>query len=130
MTDGVLLEVEIPGEFAECVWPNSRCHWGMKAAHARRMRDLARIWTRQVTPHEDYRLPAEVPLSVQWTIVLGKGKRQRDIDNTIAACKPLMDGIFDVLEADDKRVTQVGVRWERGTESGIKCRIASLGTRG
>jgi len=83
-----------------------------------------------VTPHEDYRLPTEVPLSVQWTIVLGKGKRQRDIDNTIAAGKPLMDGIFDVLEADDKRVTQVGVRWERGTESGIKCRIASLGTRG
>jgi hypothetical protein len=71
-----------------------------------------------------------VPLAVQWTIVLGKGQRQRDIDNTIAACKPLMDGIFESLGADDRRVTQVGVSWERATSSGIRCRISLIGTDG
>jgi len=130
VTDGVLLEVAIPREISYCCWPNSRCHWRAKAEDTQAMRTVARYCAADVLAMTPVTVPPAGPLSVQWTIVLGKGKRQRDIDNTIAACKPLMDGIFDVLEADDKRVTQVGVRWERGTESGIKCRIASLDTRG
>lgn len=128
--DGLLLEVNIPREIARCCWPNTRCHYMAKATDMQAMRTVARYCAADVLAVAPVNIPPAVPLAVQWTIVLGKGQRQRDIDNTIAACKPLMDGIFESLGADDRRVTQVGVSWERAETSGIRCRVSLIGTGG
>ena len=94
-----LITVEIPGDIPECCWPNSRCHWAARAREVAMMRDVSRLvadsYLSQNRP--PVTLDAVSFVKVTWHHTLGKHKRQRDIDNTIAATKPIQDGVFDAL---------------------------------
>ncbi len=120
-----LITVEIPGDIPECCWPNSRCHWAARAKEVAMMRDVSRLVADSYLSQN--RLPVTLDavsfVKVKWHHTLGKHKRQRDIDNTIAATKPIQDGVFDALGLDDRLVRELEVTWSRGIESSTRMTV-------
>lgn len=65
-----------------------RLHWGQRArlAHAART-EAVKAWL------ADYRPEATVPVDVR--LIVRTSGRTMDQDNLIAACKPILDGLFN-----------------------------------
>lgn len=78
--------------------PNSRVHWSKRAAATKAARTAAFYLTRAavtIKPTWD-----RVRLSVTFC---PPNARRRDLDNCIASCKGIFDGISDALGIDDSR---------------------------
>ena len=82
--------------------PNARVHFQVKAQYAKN----ARFEGRLIALSEKFKLPASVPL--QMTVVIRPPTRRHyDMDNILASCKPAIDGIMSVTDADDKQIKRV-----------------------
>jgi len=79
--------------------PNARVHFHAKAAAAK----LARGDAYWLTRHRDLR-PANDDGEILLQITFHPpDKRKRDLDNMLAASKPLIDGIADAMCVNDQR---------------------------
>lgn len=78
--------------------PNARVHWATKASVAKVYR-TGTFW----------QVRAVVPKKLEWEKVCVSytfhppDKRRRDLDNLIASCKALSDGISDAIGIDDSK---------------------------
>lgn len=99
-----------------CLSPNARCHRLRKADRARELRAAAKLAAVSEINGGGPAgaLPAAGPLWLDLCVLWPKGKRPLDFDNAVASAKPLCDGIFDALGADDRRVAGVALR--QGTD--------------
>lgn len=102
---------------AECA-PNRRRHWRVVSRAAREAREEATKATRIALNNGEPGLSAfcgyvgDVVMDIE---VAWHGRRTgMDEDNLITACKPLRDGVADVLWGDDRRVRVGDVRQTRG----------------
>lgn len=81
--------------------PNSRSHWAPKSTATRRARDDAYIVTLSAMWG---RAKPDVTGDVAMTWTFHPPRKGRfDMDNAIARCKALQDGIADALGVDDNR---------------------------
>ena len=96
--------------------PNSRLHWAVKARAVKSTKDeigwLAKAagWTCYHKPMQKARISYEFHL---------KDNRRRDLDNLLASCKSLVDGLVDVgvLADDDSKHLEIGsVKCIQGTK--------------
>lgn len=116
MRDGnVALSVEIPTELTSCLRPNSRCHWRRKAREVQTARETARLAAVDAINRGMYarRLPDEGDIGLNITVWHKRRSTLMDADNALASCKSLIDGVFDALGANDKRVTEFAVKQHR-----------------
>ncbi|MGI9253089.1 MAG: hypothetical protein ACR2J8_05035 [Thermomicrobiales bacterium] len=121
--------VTIPGPILDCLSPNARCDRHLKADAIGLARRAAYLWTREalIAGGGTSPLAAEGDLAVQWLIEHSGRARPRDFDNLVASMKPYLDGIFDGLATDDRRVAAVMVRQRAGAaESRVTCRVSVL----
>ena len=81
--------------------PNSRGHWGKRAAAAKVARAEAHIRARAAGWRAD-QLPAATRLHI-WIDGYPADKRRRDADGLLSSLKPWLDGIADALGIDDRR---------------------------
>lgn len=87
--------------------PNSRLHWAVKARAVRSAKEeigwLAKVagWSSDDKPMQKAKISYEFHL---------KDKRHRDLDNLMASCKSLVDGLVDVgvLLYDDSKHLEIG----------------------
>lgn len=78
--------------------PNARGHWAKKAKAAKAYRYDCFILATQQKLRVDWDGPITVCLTFH-----PPDKRKRDLDNLIAACKSLLDGVADALGVNDSR---------------------------
>ena len=80
--------------------PNWRGHWAKKAPATKRYKLACWALAREA------RLvaPAEGPINLRIEFV-PPDRRPRDLDNMLASCKAMLDGIADALRVNDKRFT-------------------------
>lgn len=80
--------------------PNARQHWSALARHKKRAKAAAFVIARsagKVPP-----IPPSAPLSVSM-LFAPPTKARRDLDNLLASCKAMLDGIAEALGVDDSR---------------------------
>lgn len=103
---------------AECA-PNRRRHWRVVSRAAREAREEAVKATRMalnngepsLSAYCDY--PGDVVMDIE--VAWHGHRRGMDADNLVAACKPLRDGVADVLwDGQDGHVRVGQVRQTRG----------------
>jgi crossover junction endodeoxyribonuclease RusA len=91
----------------ECQWPakelnpNRRPFWRVVAKHRKAQRDAAHYSTLAAIPVEVRRKLSRcrpLPVSLRF---LPPNKMRRDVDNLLASCKGMLDGIADALQTDD-----------------------------
>ncbi len=86
--------------------PNNHAAWQVKESARQTAKDtgfvLARAFYEPFAPGDDYhaRLTFCPP-----------DKTRRDLDNLLASCKPLMDGICGGLQIDDSQIKRITVEW-------------------
>lgn len=74
--------------------PNARVHWAVKSKHAKQMKQMAWAITMQAKPN--------ITDGVRLEITFLPPTAQRfDIDNCLARCKSLIDGISLAIGIDD-----------------------------
>lgn len=85
--------------------PNARPHWARKAKATKAARLAASLMAKEIG-----RIDAE---AVKVTCIFSPPpiKRNRDLDNLIAACKPYFDGIADAIGIDDSRFQHQAPVW-------------------
>lgn len=90
-----------------CPWPakelnpNRRVFWRRVAQHRKAQRDAAHYATLAAVPPEVRRcLSKRRPLRVRLEFV-PPNRMRRDLDNLLAACKGMLDGVADALQTDD-----------------------------
>ena len=113
MRDGpiVLYLDEVPAVPGRCLSINSKCHFHKRNEQAQELRTALRLATSSALAKLGRNpVPMKGDLGIEWTIWLAKGERKADTDNAISRVKPAMDGIFDALGTNDRRVTQIAVK--------------------
>lgn len=85
--------------------PNSRLFWRAKNPVKRAYRDQGYYGTKVVTLTEAQQ---DEPIACLITYH-PPDKRHRDIDNLLAACKPLIDGMSDRLGINDRNIRPVTI---------------------
>lgn len=80
--------------------PNNRAHWRVKAQHKRAQRELA-YWITITTGVMRQPRPGPGALELALTFY-PPDCRPRDLDNCLASCKSLVDGIADALGVNDR----------------------------
>jgi crossover junction endodeoxyribonuclease RusA len=84
--------------------PNARQHWSATARHKKRAKAAAFVIARSagaVPP-----IPPAVPLRVS-LFFAPPNRARRDLDNLLASCKAMLDGIAEALGVDDSRFRPV-----------------------
>lgn len=85
--------VTLPLPPRECS-PNARLHWAPKARATRAARRVAWYWFQREKPA--YWTPKPVTLEITYHCPRScDGYRPRDVQNAIAALKPMVDGMVD-----------------------------------
>ena len=82
--------------FEKVLNPNTATHWAAKSMARKRQRNAAYLITKQkrIKVSKD----GLVYLDIQFN---EPDARKRDIDNMLASCKSMLDGIADALEVND-----------------------------
>ena len=85
--------------------PNSREHWAVKARAVKASREEIG-WLAKEQWHDDEPM-MKARISYDFQV---KNKRNRDLDNLLAMCKPWQDGLIDagVLFYDDAKHLEIG----------------------
>ena len=85
--------------------PNSRVHWSERNKWSKIARDEVG-WLSKEQWHDDQPM---MKARISYEFML-KGKRTRDLDNLLAACKPFTDGLTDagVIFYDDAKHLEYG----------------------
>jgi hypothetical protein len=129
VSEWLALYVDIPGVIPDCLSPNDRCERHAKSEAVRMAREVARLSALEGISRKSWvaPLPASGEIAMRWTVFLGKGEKQRDLDNQIARLKAYTDGIFDGLGANDRRVVEVSVRQLRADgDPFVQCAVIAL----
>lgn len=107
-----------------------RQHWHANAEAAAAWRNAAKMQALYVKDDASrrFRLPF-LTASVEYVFVLDGARG--DLDNLVAAAKPLIDGLRDGgILADDSvsKLPLIAARWERGPRRGVRLRIRPFET--
>lgn len=108
---------------------NRRLHWSARAKREKEWRDVAsttaRVALRLHGGADDF--PIErATLEYVFLLTAARG----DLDNLVAACKPLVDGLRDAgIIRDDSvgRLVSISARWQRADRRGVVLRIREAG---
>jgi crossover junction endodeoxyribonuclease RusA len=104
------MKVELPWPPA-ALWPNRRSHWGKKSRTAQKVRADAHTLTFQAwwadgrtRERGNVRMLIEhgeqIPVRLTFC---PPTRRSYDVDNALAACKSMLDGVADGIAVDDSR---------------------------
>lgn len=95
--------------------PNARLHWTQKHKVHRAWRKIGAAETlAQGIRRNDFDIPQDLKVTLVFS---PPDKRQRDLDNMLASCKPMLDGISDVIGIDDSK-WQIALRREAPVKGG------------
>lgn len=94
MTDRALIRCPWP---ATPLSPNARTHWATKAKYAKALKEASH---KAAEPHVE-KLKGRNGYTLTLTFHPPQNRRY-DIDNLLARCKAMLDGIADALNADDR----------------------------
>lgn len=86
--------------------PNEKVHWGTASRKTKIYRENCFYLARSMTPSLALKVTIHPP-----------DKRKRDVQNTIAACKALVDGIQDAWGIDD---SQFIIDWPKSFADPVK----------
>jgi crossover junction endodeoxyribonuclease RusA len=92
----VSIAVDMPWPSRE-LSPNSRLHWSAKARAVRQYRHDCGYLARSALAGQKFSAPVDVRL-----VFHPKTNARRDLDNLIASCKALLDGLSDAIGVDDR----------------------------
>lgn len=95
------ITITVPWEPTSAISPNSRLSTRAKRAHHEQARDIAMLAARQVAPYV-LGTPDMPALDITW--VRSKTRNRMDLDNLIACCKGVIDGVTRELGFDDRRI--------------------------
>jgi Holliday junction resolvase RusA-like endonuclease len=98
----VAVTLTIPGEPPRSRNDADKLHWGARQRERDAWKWLVHeAWARAGRP------AVAGPVAVRFALVFRRGAR-RDLDNCVAACKPILDGLVDVgcIEDDSSRIVQ------------------------
>lgn len=124
----ITLELPFPDSH---LMPNAarRLDWRAKAAYAQTARGTAKYEAYNAKPRYDFALPKEQRLALTLRFY-PPNRKDRDLDNLLAAMKPSLDGICDSLEIDDKMFCPIVLEWGEIVKGGkvvIEINDGSLG---
>ena len=105
--------VRIPVQIDPAVTPNGRGHWRKKHRLQQELKEAA--YYAAYNANLEMWEP-EPPLTLNYLIALGKGRRRMDDTNAIASMKYLEDGIAAALGIDDKHFRFGRIQQERDPE--------------
>ena len=88
--------------------PNSRAHWRAKAAYQKQAHLTGYVTMRKWMEHARIVMDATVPVTL---IFCPPDNRGRDLDNLVASCKHMLDGIADALDYDDRKFRPITADW-------------------
>ncbi len=88
--------------------PNTRCHWAVKARAAKVYRQAGWVLTKASGFAVENK---DAPIRISFKFCPPDNRRKRDLDNLLASCKALADGIADALGVNDERFA---ISLERG----------------
>jgi crossover junction endodeoxyribonuclease RusA len=96
--------------------PNARVHWSQRCEVVATYRMIAksRGWA-ALCDAEENRQPAWPPAFAMTVTLVTKNNRRRDLDNLLAACKPLIDGLVDaglLIDDSSRYLTSITVQRE------------------
>lgn len=84
---------------ASVLSPNNRAHWRRKAAARKAQRQDGYLLALGLKPRLAS-VDATIPVRLEFC---PPDRRGRDLDNMLASCKGLLDGIAEAMCVDDKR---------------------------
>ena len=105
--------------------PNSRCHWSKKAKAVKAARCGAYILAKQSITFEQAMILAEYDNLHLFIEYCPKSNRQIDLDNVIASCKAIFDGIADYLGINDKKFVHHPPVFNREINNKIRIKISA-----
>lgn len=120
------LEVRVPG-LPATINATRRRHWSAVAGEAATWRTAAHFATVDALNRSSDPLARKAPIypaEVEYVFLLVRAAG--DLDNLVAAAKPILDGIVDAKAlADDSvdAVRSLRVSWRRSSEAGVIIRI-------
>lgn len=89
--------------------PNARVHWRRRAELVAKAREDA-YWRALEVPAVE-RKPLSDAQALKLTLIFFNptGRVRTDQDNSLAACKSLLDGIFLAIKTDDSRIRETTI---------------------
>lgn len=95
--------------------PNARLHWAIKRQVTKAWRKLAAYQTLAAGVRKG---DPDIPANIKAVFVFHPpDRRRRDLDNMLASCKPIIDGIADTLGRDDSN-WQIAMRKDEPVKGG------------
>ena len=112
--DRKTLTVHIPATPDPVLNPNRKVHWAIK----NRARDVLKdaVFFPTFSAVSGWRKPVPLPVTLNWTIYWGRGRRKQDVDNVIASLKGAQDSVATALCLDDKHFRIGSVEQARDKE--------------
>lgn len=89
------MKIELPWP-PRVLSPNARCHWSTKAKAVKKFRAECKVLAGKLA-----RVLEDKEVRLTFTFH-PPTKRRRDLDNVIASCKGLQDGLADAWGVDDR----------------------------
>lgn len=108
---------------------NRRLHWSKRAAGEKQWRETAHLSALVAVRASG--LADSLPIvraELEYVFLLTAARG--DLDNLVAACKPLVDGLRDAgVIVDDSvgRLVSISARWRRSERRGVVLRIREAG---
>lgn len=120
-----MLTVTLPFPSPEFFPNRVRGHWAKTAdIKAKALADAYAITYQAVSKYrgEWYSLTGDIPLQITF---FPPDKRHRDLDNMLAACKSLLDGMATALTVNDKQFSPITIL--RGGTARPACVVVQIG---
>lgn len=113
MTD---LTIAVPWQPQPQVSPNTRNSSRAKQTHHRANAGVATLAVRSHMARETGTWLCPVHPAMDITVYWGKGRNRQDLDNIVASCKGLIDGVTRELGFDDRRLVAITVAQGRDAD--------------
>ncbi len=107
--------------------PNSRIHWAPRARAKKSARENAYLLTKKAGWH---RIAWPKGRLAVWIDFYAPDRRRRDVDNLLASCKAVLDGIADAMGVDDRRFVPYPFLHDEARKPGeVRIRITEIPER-
>jgi crossover junction endodeoxyribonuclease RusA len=103
----IIVELPFPDRH---LMPNARIYHKAKAEYAKTARGTAKYTAYNARPSWDYTFPKgeRIPVMLKF---YPPDRRERDLDNLLAAMKSSLDGVCDALDINDRMFCPITVDW-------------------
>jgi crossover junction endodeoxyribonuclease RusA len=110
----IIVELPFPDRH---LMPNARVYYKAKAEYAKTARGTAKYTAYNARPSWDYAFPKgeRIPLLLKF---YPPDRKERDLDNLLAAMKSAIDGVSDALDINDKMFCPITVDWGKIEKGG------------